>query len=253
MFTGLCRTSAASRASRAAPTARACGSRPARRRHRPRRLDRRQRRLPDRDRGRRLRLRHRGDEPDAGGDRDRRARAGAPGQPGARDARRRAPRRPHRPGPRRRLGAVLEVTEDGFARRVRVEIPPELLRYVVDKGSVALDGVSLTVAELGDTWVEVSLIPETLERTNLGDAAPGDPLNVEVDVLAKYVERLLAPLAGKDEREPDDRDPDRHDERPTSAQARARSRRSRRRSKRSAAARWSSSATAKTARTRATW
>jgi riboflavin synthase len=95
-------------------------------------------------------------------------------------------------------GRVLEVAEDGFARRVRVEIPPELLRYVVDKGSVALNGVSLTVATLGDTWVEVSLIPETLERTNLGDAAPGDPLNVEVDVLAKYVERLLPTLAGKE-------------------------------------------------------
>jgi riboflavin synthase len=95
-------------------------------------------------------------------------------------------------------GRVLEVTEDGFARRVRVEIPSELLRYVVDKGSIALNGVSLTVATLGDTWVEVSLIPETLERTNLGDAAPGDPLNVEVDVLAKYVERLLSPLVGKE-------------------------------------------------------
>jgi riboflavin synthase len=95
-------------------------------------------------------------------------------------------------------GRVVETSEDGFARRVRVEIPPELLRYVVDKGSVALNGVSLTVASLGDTWVEVSLIPETLERTNLGDAAPGTPLNVEVDVLAKYVERLLPPLAGKE-------------------------------------------------------
>lgn len=96
-------------------------------------------------------------------------------------------------------GRVLEVAEDGFARRVRVEIPPELLRYVVDKGSIALHGASLTVARLGDTWVEVSLIPETLERTNLGDAAPGDPLNVEVDVIAKYVERLLSPLAGTEQ------------------------------------------------------
>jgi riboflavin synthase len=95
-------------------------------------------------------------------------------------------------------GTVLKVNEDGFARRVRVELPPELLRYVVDKGSVALNGVSLTVATLGDTWVEVSLIPETLERTNLGDAAPGDPLNVEVDVVAKYVERLLSPFVGKE-------------------------------------------------------
>lgn len=96
-------------------------------------------------------------------------------------------------------GRVLETAEDGFARRVRVEIPPELLRYVVDKGSIALNGVSLTVATLGDTWAEVSLIPETSERTNLGDAAPGDALNVEVDVVAKYVERLLSPFAGKEQ------------------------------------------------------
>jgi riboflavin synthase len=96
-------------------------------------------------------------------------------------------------------GRVLEIAEDGFARRIRVELPPDLMRYVVDKGSVALHGVSLTVAALGETWVEVSLIPETLERTNLGDAGPGDPLNVEVDVIAKYVERLLSPFVGKDQ------------------------------------------------------
>jgi riboflavin synthase len=96
-------------------------------------------------------------------------------------------------------GTVVGISEDGFARRVRVELPAELLRYVVDKGSVALNGVSLTIAELGPDWVEVSLIPETLERTNLGTAAVGDPLNVEVDVIAKYVERLLSPFAGKEE------------------------------------------------------
>jgi riboflavin synthase len=95
-------------------------------------------------------------------------------------------------------GRVVEVTEDGFARRIRVELPAELQRYVVDKGSVALNGVSLTVAALGEGWVEVSLIPETLERTNLGDAIPGDAWNVEVDVIAKYVERLLSPFAGKE-------------------------------------------------------
>jgi riboflavin synthase len=95
-------------------------------------------------------------------------------------------------------GRVVEVTEDGFARRIRLELSPDLLRYVVDKGSVALNGVSLTIAGLGDTWVEVSLIPETLERTNLGDAVPGDAWNVEVDVVAKYVERLLSPFAGKE-------------------------------------------------------
>ena len=96
-------------------------------------------------------------------------------------------------------GEVLGITEDGFARRLRVGLGPDLLRYVVDKGSVALNGVSLTIAELGPTWVEVSLIPETLERTNLGSVGPGDPLNVEVDVIAKYVERLLSPFAGKEQ------------------------------------------------------
>jgi riboflavin synthase len=96
-------------------------------------------------------------------------------------------------------GQVVEISEDGFARRVKVELPPDLMRYVVDKGSVTLNGVSLTVAGLGPTWVEVSLIPETLERTNLGSVVPGDPLNVEVDVIAKYVERLLSPFAGKDQ------------------------------------------------------
>jgi riboflavin synthase len=96
------------------------------------------------------------------------------------------------------VGTVASLTADGFARRIRVELPPQLLRYAVDKGSITLDGVSLTVAELGEGWLEVSLIPETLERTNLGRAAPGDRVNVESDVVAKYVERLLAPFAGKD-------------------------------------------------------
>jgi riboflavin synthase len=96
------------------------------------------------------------------------------------------------------VGEVLSVEDDGFARRLRVELPDELLRYVIDKGSIALSGVSLTVAELGDSWVEVSLIPETLERTNLGEVAPGRKLNVEGDLVAKYVERLVAPFAGKE-------------------------------------------------------
>ena len=96
------------------------------------------------------------------------------------------------------VGEVLEVSEDGFARRVRVSVPPELLRYVIDKGSITLAGVSLTVAELGPEWLEVSLIPETLERTNLGALAPERKLNVECDLVAKYVERLVSPLAGKE-------------------------------------------------------
>jgi riboflavin synthase len=89
------------------------------------------------------------------------------------------------------LGTVHEVREDGFARVVTIEADPGLLRYVVEKGSIAVDGVSLTVAGLGDDWFSVSLIPETLERTILGSAGPGQPVNLEVDVLAKYVERLV--------------------------------------------------------------
>ncbi len=96
------------------------------------------------------------------------------------------------------VAEVQSAEEDGFARRVRVAVTPDLLRYVVDKGSITLSGVSLTVAALGEDWIEVSLIPETLERTSLGTLAPGDKLNVESDVVAKYVERIMGPLAGKE-------------------------------------------------------
>jgi riboflavin synthase len=96
------------------------------------------------------------------------------------------------------VGEVASLEDDGFAKRLRVGLGPDLLRYVVEKGSVALDGVSLTVAELGDSWLEVSLIPETLERTTLGEAEPGRRINVECDVVAKYVERLVSPFAGKE-------------------------------------------------------
>ena len=95
------------------------------------------------------------------------------------------------------VGTVLSIEEDGFARRLRVALGPELIRYVVEKGSICLGGVSLTVSALGDDWAEVSLIPETLERTTLGEAAAGDQLNVECDVVAKYVERLMKPFAAE--------------------------------------------------------
>jgi riboflavin synthase len=94
------------------------------------------------------------------------------------------------------LATIAEVHDDGFARRVRFDIDPQLLRYVVEKGSIALDGVSVTVIEIGDSWFTVSLIPESLERTNLGAAGPGTNVNVEVDVLAKYVERLISSRGG---------------------------------------------------------
>lgn len=96
------------------------------------------------------------------------------------------------------VGEVAALEDDGFARRLRVALAPELLRYAVDRGSIALSGVSLTVAALGEDWIEVSLIPETLERTNLGELEPGGRLNVECDIVAKYVERLVAPFAGKE-------------------------------------------------------
>jgi riboflavin synthase len=89
------------------------------------------------------------------------------------------------------IGAIGDVTQDGFSRRVFVSAPAELLRYVVEKGSIAVAGVSLTVAEVGDEGFAVALIPETLERTTLGDLEGGDRVNLEVDVLAKHVEKLL--------------------------------------------------------------
>jgi riboflavin synthase len=88
-------------------------------------------------------------------------------------------------------GTIAAVEDDGFAHRVRIEAPPEILRYVVEKGSIAVDGVSLTVAELDSDSFTVSLIPETLQRTNLGTAEAGTTVNLEVDVLAKYVEKLM--------------------------------------------------------------
>ncbi len=90
------------------------------------------------------------------------------------------------------LGTVIDVRPDGFSRRLEIQATPQLLRYVVEKGSIAVDGISLTVAELGDASFTVSLIPETLERTNLAAAEPGRTVNLEVDVLAKYVERLTS-------------------------------------------------------------
>jgi riboflavin synthase len=88
------------------------------------------------------------------------------------------------------VGGVWDVRDDGFARVVTIGAPPEIMRYVIEKGSIAVDGVSLTISGLGEDWFQVSLIPETLERTILGEATTGTPVNLEVDVLAKYIERL---------------------------------------------------------------
>jgi riboflavin synthase len=88
-------------------------------------------------------------------------------------------------------GEVDSVRDEGLSRVVRIAAPPDLLRYVVEKGSIAVEGVSLTVSAIDEEAFEVSLIPETLERTTLGAAAPGRTVNLEVDVLAKYVEKAI--------------------------------------------------------------
>jgi riboflavin synthase len=93
-------------------------------------------------------------------------------------------------------GTIVSRAPAGGWDVVRISVPAELSRYVVEKGSVAVDGVSLTVSALSPpgagAWFEVSLIPETLQRTTLGTKQPGDVVNLEVDMIAKYVERLLA-------------------------------------------------------------
>jgi len=91
-------------------------------------------------------------------------------------------------------GLVTSVSADGFARRLAIAVPDEVRRYVVARGSVAVDGVSLTVSALGRDGLEVSLIPETLERTTLGELEAGSEVNVEVDVVARYAERLMEGL-----------------------------------------------------------
>jgi riboflavin synthase len=89
------------------------------------------------------------------------------------------------------VGTVRAVEPEGDGRRIWVDTPPDVLRYCVEKGSVAVDGTSLTIAALDDAGFAVALIPHTLAVTTLGSLAPGGPVNLEADVLAKYVERLL--------------------------------------------------------------
>lgn len=89
------------------------------------------------------------------------------------------------------VGKVLSLSEEGDGRRVSIEVPDRLIRYVVEKGSVTIDGVSLTVADISGLVIELALIPHTLESTTLGLRKVGDTINLEVDIFAKYVERLL--------------------------------------------------------------
>jgi riboflavin synthase len=88
---------------------------------------------------------------------------------------------------------VRATTPEGDGKRIWIDAPADVLRYVVEKGSITVQGVSLTIADLDYSGFAVALIPHTLEETTLDELAPGDPVNLEVDVLAKYVERLLTP------------------------------------------------------------
>ena len=89
------------------------------------------------------------------------------------------------------VGTVSQVVSDGDDRRLTIRVPTGLARFIVEKGSITVDGVSLTVTGVGSDQFEVALIPHTLEVTTLGLRKEGDPVNLEVDIIAKYVERLL--------------------------------------------------------------
>jgi len=88
-------------------------------------------------------------------------------------------------------GHVRDVRPEGEGRRVWIDLSADLLRYCVEKGSIAVDGVSLTVAAVDEAGIAVALVPHTLAQTTLGSREAGDPVNVEADILAKYVERLI--------------------------------------------------------------
>ncbi|MCX6359044.1 MAG: riboflavin synthase [Armatimonadetes bacterium] len=95
------------------------------------------------------------------------------------------------------VGRIAAIAAEADAHRVRVTLPDRLLRCVVAQGSIALDGISLTVAELQGDAIEVSVIPHTFRNTTLGRARPGDRVNIETDIVARYIERLMAaPASG---------------------------------------------------------
>jgi riboflavin synthase len=95
------------------------------------------------------------------------------------------------------VGEVLSATDDGFSVRLRFSLPSGFGRYVIPQGSITVEGVSLTVTECTGEWAEVALIPETRERTTLGRLGPGRRLNLECDVIARYVERMVSPYVGE--------------------------------------------------------
>jgi riboflavin synthase len=96
------------------------------------------------------------------------------------------------------VGEIQTLREDGRSVRMAVKVPPPLARYIAEKGSICVDGVSLTVNAVKGCWFEVNLVPHTLTETTLGDVRPGQRVNLEVDLLARYLERLLLGDAAAD-------------------------------------------------------
>ncbi len=90
------------------------------------------------------------------------------------------------------VGVILEKTPDGDGATIVVGVNPEWMRYCIPKGSIALDGISLTIADIEDNFISIALIPHTLEKTTLGFKEAGDTLNIETDIVGKYIERLLS-------------------------------------------------------------
>ncbi len=95
------------------------------------------------------------------------------------------------------MGELLSAKAEGDGWNVRIGFPPELGKYIVEKGSITVDGISLTVAALGDDWFEIAVIPHTWKVTNLASLKRGQAVNLEVDIIAKYVERMLTPHLAK--------------------------------------------------------
>ena len=97
------------------------------------------------------------------------------------------------------IGRLADITTQDNALRVRIEIPGELSRYTISKGSVAIDGISLTINRCGEGWLEVAVIPHTATVTTIGFKVIGDPVNIETDVIGKYVERFVRRDRGQSE------------------------------------------------------
>ena len=98
------------------------------------------------------------------------------------------------------IGTIREIRKSGGETVFRFEAPPEIMQYIVEKGSIAINGISLTIADLGPNWFTVAAIPHTLQATTLGEASVGSAVNLETDIIGKYVYKFMGKSAGSDQR-----------------------------------------------------